>query len=726
MKDLAYYVFLTKQYDSSIPNLLISGKIPEEKFKSIVSKNIPQIIASLHFNVEEDKAQELLLLEPIRNALEKSNSAELDRLSKGVNGFWEIFLRLFPIASHRKDAAIERLSNAINCFTNSQLVKLDHINARLAKQRLIEAVESVGSWSPISAQVNKALVSSLKVYPSMLFCKKMITGLFSEPINSNSSDDLKLKAKTLFDLLHTADAANVLKLDEVQLHLQYASIDALLEFLIYFDEFDKKDEYGTVFAFDDITKNMTRTKFILQISEGKFSDDLLRCLPIGMNSGLLDELDDIFSAVSIRIDESIDFSGTELVALLRFYWMTKNSFRLHTDVAKPGKLIKLLSSMFQKDEKECVLWLIASYLWIYKINHIDLAAKLDVDNPYTIIANKIVPSKQNEEFIDSLIAIFVEYQFYQEFWTELDFEQSSIKEYAIYSLRRIAPTKHLKEFFDPIHVVRHWALLKTMFNEDSIVSYSEVVTRIVQETKLCQYIMKNVSIDQEDLLFVVLNHGGSDQPEYRKWLSVQLGTVAKETWLDSIKQSSQLIDLAIVCIEKGSTEYPNLTDAIKEAAAYVAFDEDSDASAISIINLKNVLNLKTTSFQRDVRDILVNNPDKQARSEFYELFFSDIVELPVLFERPLDAVRVIFQKVVAERNIGGLKWLLSVGKPLVDDLDKFDAEEIDSFISQIENCLTADITDDATEILEQLNELMPSRPTSKETEEKGPDDSIEE
>ncbi len=95
---MAYFVSLTKR-NVDIHAGLVSGAIPEGEMVDILGKNVPENIAALLFNVEPEKAVQLLLDKPIQDAILQGNFSQLDQLSLNYKPNFGVVFDKLPYSS---------------------------------------------------------------------------------------------------------------------------------------------------------------------------------------------------------------------------------------------------------------------------------------------------------------------------------------------------------------------------------------------------------------------------------------------------------------------------------------------------------------------------------------------------------------------------------------------------------------------------------------------------
>ena len=149
---IAYYTILRRN-DVKIHDELLTKKLPDPAFQAILSPHIVASLAGLDFNVEATLGQQLLLADPIANAMGKGDVQDFKTLEEtfGV-GFWAVLETVMTEKGAGKTA--NEVTNVALCLDSLPLLDkqtLSERNAILAALR--RSALDIQAWTPFDSNV---------------------------------------------------------------------------------------------------------------------------------------------------------------------------------------------------------------------------------------------------------------------------------------------------------------------------------------------------------------------------------------------------------------------------------------------------------------------------------------------------------------------------------------------------------------------------------------------
>jgi hypothetical protein len=121
-----------------------------------------QSIAAIHFGVKPEEAKQILIEQPLRNAIHNDNIAIFDDLSK-IPGFNMVLLRIVESWRSLGVSAPDEILLTVGLLERSPLVDLSDLSQ--IKQILRLAIQSTGSWSSFNAEQSRALAALIPDSP---------------------------------------------------------------------------------------------------------------------------------------------------------------------------------------------------------------------------------------------------------------------------------------------------------------------------------------------------------------------------------------------------------------------------------------------------------------------------------------------------------------------------------------------------------------------------------
>jgi hypothetical protein len=149
LPDLAYYALLQRDKVPITSETITQFPLPSEV--GLVSDDVRAHLAAMAYGVPIDSARELLLREPIIQALEAADGGELEKLSKGDDAFALVFEQaLWRGCEEWPQAEAGKLLHAVLAIDKSQIGR-DVPPWRLKQwfDHLESAVRRAGTWAPM-------------------------------------------------------------------------------------------------------------------------------------------------------------------------------------------------------------------------------------------------------------------------------------------------------------------------------------------------------------------------------------------------------------------------------------------------------------------------------------------------------------------------------------------------------------------------------------------------
>jgi len=179
--DLAYYSLLWRdQHD--VADALVSERIPEDPLRGIVSDEIIDHLAMLVFNVEVERARELLLTDSIRAAFAAGDGEKLRSIAQSNDrGFWPVLEGMVG-GDQLEWASTVGIAKAAVSFRDSQLLEMDLPAARMVRSQFSASFKLVTDWTPMDSEIQSGIIAALEMYRGQDdIARRVLQGLGSTP-----------------------------------------------------------------------------------------------------------------------------------------------------------------------------------------------------------------------------------------------------------------------------------------------------------------------------------------------------------------------------------------------------------------------------------------------------------------------------------------------------------------------------------------------------------------
>ena len=152
LSHVAYYVRLNREQVKIVAGL-VNGNYPEPAYKDILGDGARDTLAALSYNVEPQIAYQILLRNPIREALADSTGRSLKDLeARFKNGFWEAFESV--MSSDWSGGQSERVGIAVVSVDHSGVLNdTSRAEAGSVRNTLLRMALSFTSWKPFNSTI---------------------------------------------------------------------------------------------------------------------------------------------------------------------------------------------------------------------------------------------------------------------------------------------------------------------------------------------------------------------------------------------------------------------------------------------------------------------------------------------------------------------------------------------------------------------------------------------
>jgi len=270
-----------------------------------------------------------------------------------------------------------------------------------------------------------------------------------------------------------------------------------------------------------------------------------------------------------------------------------------------------------------------------------------------------------EDIAESLFAFALKFRKGDVFLQKVEGEQS-IKHLVAKVLQKVIEQERTPEFVSCSAIIDHYRILHDMLQSNLLSEdeFRSLITQLVERAGLIRELMeKGFSEDLADLYLRALEYssGRLELEEFIEYLTENLRNVPKETWVRELTNEGQLVALIVSLVEKGTTIglSNNFHDALFEHAKQV-FEKRTFPSRFAGRWDKVFAALADAhrwTFLRNLRDELINQHDKDG-TYVLKLYGNLLLSMPEVLEEEADrAVRLWFTKMLERRNPEELAWV---------------------------------------------------------------------
>jgi hypothetical protein len=165
LSHLAYFVLASRgTTPEAVASSLRERVIPSDSDLLLTSRSLTNSVAALLYGTDGKTALQVLLQEPILNALQTPDPGELRELSEAP-GFWSAFSSILDENVPSWKANPVALANASRAIEESGILASASVIQRNTTVELVQETVAVTQWQ-INADVSSGLVSAIKLSPT--------------------------------------------------------------------------------------------------------------------------------------------------------------------------------------------------------------------------------------------------------------------------------------------------------------------------------------------------------------------------------------------------------------------------------------------------------------------------------------------------------------------------------------------------------------------------------
>jgi hypothetical protein len=679
---IAYYTILCRR-DVNIRKEILNGKIPDPAIQDILSPDIVANLAGLHFNVDATLGQQLLLADPIANALREGDAEKLKELEERHKvGFWAV---LESVMTEKGAGAVTKeVANAARCLDSSRLFDNQTGTERNAiLSALKRSAISVKPWIPFDSNVAEGFSAVCRLVPDLACSTQILKELQDTIANPAIKANVPLTEETIKGLVNICE--EITKIGFSDALKPFTLVTNADEWVHICPHIQKQDEKWWRF-FRPLAKINEITKVIEDIVvSGKFSDEAMSSIKITQQS--LTNCDWTSLATIIQARISADQNPTSIetnfllqgLSLLKKFGCAQAQISLQL-LAANGHLMHRLHQTHSENDNVCTARLLTAFLeqrpnaekptviGNSEAGYANLVGLLAADNPD--FAKQIVNTLDADNKINMLFDI-------------VD-KKGAYDPLIVACLRLIADNNAPERLFTQDVVMARWSDLWDHLNKDDDDDRFD---------RLLSYLCLNTQLvfDYRDawLYFHICKVCSS--ATFREWCQSGLEGLDAAVWKEQLHSNKNNgLDLLLFLIDAGmriALKQP-FQDALVNHAKSILTVSAKQANDFADQWPKLLDALGSTASRELLRRRLLSEAMIQGgkcTDAFFQIYGDELLEDAASFYEEKDIVANLFSPLLRERNISGLIWLNSIFVKIPNLLEKSaDKVATDDFLERLQ------------------------------------------
>jgi hypothetical protein len=712
MQHVAFYVLKCRDLNSFIEELR-DGDVPSEEQIRMVAdgEGLKRSLAGLAFNVPSDKGMELLLSEPIFQALEGRNAAALEALVAG-NEDGALTVLESVLAGRVYESTAATIASAADTIFNAKICQDDgHAARRNIRDQLKSAILHIDEWLPFDDEVAGGLAASIQLLRESSFTKQVLGAVtvMLEKSALSKTEDIPENTQRMLVILKSVLEAGLGNVIEKPIRVP----GWLPAWMTTCKLISGEADWDAVAAY--IAPQQELSEILTFVSgaakQGNFNEGTLDLIGVTNRCCKCDptDWDQVAHSIHQRLLDGISQSlaEEETTSLLEGLWLLRsigapNASELLDSLVHSGHV-----AHYYQASTNAPLWTACGLcaLSILRTNPALGAPKIvgqAAAGHKTFMADLATADKDHARVLCILVEKYGQFDI---FFDVID-ARGKCDPLISACLHRLSSGSIRQRVFNLVTVKSRWAEVKSALGANE---FAKLIQDLISEDGLCQAICQAAGGFRADDIVLyqeVAQQAGDLHRGFFEWCREGIEGSTKEEWLNDFDGDYDGVRLAQTLSDMGVKPHlsTRFSDALLDRARMIATGELTDIGALQEL-LPKVLPCLDGSvakaFSGSLFEVAVERGGG-ASSEFFSLFGECLANKSVfLAQRRI--VERFASPIVRERNVAGLAWLakfLGSNKAVLSEAAPDD--NVNEFRTRIRDCVEKPEDGEAQVLIDQL------------------------
>lgn len=665
---LAYYAILRRK-DVPVRNGLLRGRVPETAFVHSLNDDVADHLAAICFNTSDvEKAQDLLLREPILQALQSGEAKQLGDLAQR-RGFWPIAESVLPDAASKWAEEPENAANAARAVFDSKLKSAEgHPEASSTVCRFARKIVETTKWKASTDSVVNGMVALLHLAESPLVVRQLALSLVSAELDDIAEGEEKPSAQVVNRAQHLAtfmEACTALG-HESAIGPELKAGGSATTVVHLCNQLAEHNSSRPLWKYLQANIQASDILEVLKPTSAAphWTPVKANAITVLKHSRVRINWSDLAAAIQSALETTETIKPRIIELLIRAtYGMANQTAQQKANAARKslaasGHLHHHLNNC-KGDEA-----IGTAALLVYEIalaadigstpatvgtsaaGHQWLTSIVEAPGEHVDLVNKvasILPRDEGAGFIARLLG-----------------QQPTTAALAIGCMKHLDTSNKLAEIVSHGLYRKKRVEIRKLLRGNKEISYGEFVAAHVNDGRILQALVESEYNRNETMLCSeLLDAGGTNIAAFKDWVREQLRTSDKDTWASTLLEDGDQLELlrAYRECDESFVLGADFGDAVEFAAREVLAgnwngEVSGDRWAAVLGSIPNA-NLRVMG--KNLLDA-VNRPDDQAYGPFFGRF-GDVLAAPEECSEPAKLVRLVYMKLIQSNEASGLEWL---------------------------------------------------------------------
>ena len=668
LSHLAYYTVL-KRTRSDIGPELVAGQLPGADVEWLFDPSVVrESLAALYFNVDVDRAGQLLLAGPIVEALSSGNTEGLRNLAEvHGDGFYAVFGASVARRQDRWDLP-EALANAGKVLEESGLLKQERSEVSAVLTVLRRHTFGILNWGPFDTAVGAGLAALIRLLqPDEAQLSTVFEAISKSGIRSGAVQGVvpNVWGKALLTVLRAASELAVFDANSTRVTVKSDAAgwigvsDALVDD-------DPKGEYWRC-AKSSASAEEIVTYLTEQVSQGAFTREALSgikvslvALPDGPWAGLS-------TGITQRLQAPNSLEPKETAQLFESLWLLRtvdgSADELLTTLGTQGHAMHHFQEASGDD-------LAAAWcMFIFIKASPELAQPPEVGSAgagFSTLQQRL--ANPTDELVSPFVDLLTRLGELPLLLNMVTANEQS-KPFVSECLKMASKGPDVAKLWPPETVVERWSLMEDVLEPDDL---DQVIERLSRETKLQTYVEgRDFDPEVAGLYASAVRVGSGDVKQFGGWCVDALRAADSPSWLKQMREEGPLMGLLFALLEVGvdvqlDTAYQ---DALVDHGK--ALLDGSQTVSKLVKRWSGLLRALDDNGATMVKERLFDailGADGKVSAAFIEIYGEELSSESLLRQHSNDAYK-LFTAFLKNADESGLRWLVGLVRDNLDTVN---------------------------------------------------------
>lgn len=728
---VAYFV-LSLRAGVSLTQKLLATDYPDTSAQGLLGEGLRASLAGLAFNVQSDRGMELLLSEPIRQALIQADVQEIKNLAARYKfDFWAVLEQVATAKLSDIDApTVAKVASTLHA------ANLWEASSPPERRFIIGAVQKAAkrheSFVPLDGIVFGGISALIGLVEDRSWTGEVLR-ILATSLNKVSSDSKQVTlqpaelVKRVLDVL--TQVCNLGHEDQVPKPLTMPF--NATEWHSLCPAVSKGPAIAQV-RFIRPKCEMPEVSALLQeaVIGGSFNDHFRQTLLVTNRCVNAKNWNEFVSSIRQRLDAGTNIASAEVVVLLTVLLELCDLGRAEAvavlkELGDNGHLLHYLHKADSENHNECVAVCSLGFLKV-RPKAEKPAAVGNSEAGFKLLTKKVLPSTDQSYSADFLR--FVSKYGSNAWLIQLIEERKVIDPLIASCLKQVVDASVSQCAITSESFMARWVSYRDAINDEHKKRFAQLVGWLVTTSDLTERLMAETFATDKAELYLAILQTCDSKSHFCGWCMTGTEALSTQHWLEDFKAKYAVSQLALVLENKGLTVRlgTSFADAVASVSRDIGQGRHFPPENIRDSWRELLDSISEASTRRVLADKIVDTAvglDGKIKHEFFDLFHNDMAN-PEALRSNGKVVSHLFSPLVRDRHTTGLKWLQDF---LSEHPGFFDGIRADYTIQDLETRLKEAINnpkgDEAEGLLLSIAEHLGITPDSLQNGEAASDSS---